>query len=220
MAPLPWRSTGGGSRVAGLGFGGERVIFCRFLEGISGGASSMILSMSTRRSASTAAGDTERARGSAGGVLGDRGRERGPGVVVHASHDGLPGPCEGGAFQLPNPGGRPRGLVSGGANRGSGGNWEIGPHGKRLPVGSPTSRCRASLQMTDPVPLRMTKAGMVVIPNRDMRSWPQGPMETSCATADQGIVAKYVKEASSDRHRETRITSNAFRAGPKWRPAQ
>ncbi len=191
MAPLPWRSTGGGSRVAGLGFGGERVIFCRFLEGISGGASSMILSMSTRRSASTAAGDTERARGSAGGVLGDRGRERGPGVVVHASHDGLPGPREGGVVELPNPGGRPRGLVSGGANR---------PHGKRLPVGSPTSRCQASPQMTDPVPLRMTNAGMVVIPNRAMRSWPQGPVETSCVKADHGIVAKYVEEASLDPH--------------------
>ena len=156
-------------------------------------------SISPLNSASTAAGDTERARGSPGDVLGDRGRELGgpgaaPGVVVHASHDGLLGPRDGGCVvasegrmpvvnlwadwgALPNPKGCPGGLVSRGANRGSGGNWEAGPHGNRLPVGSPTSRWRASPHMIDPVPLRITNAGMVVTPSWDMRSWPQGPME-------------------------------------------
>ena len=121
--------------------------------GASVGVSPMTSLMSSRTCASTAAGDTDRVRGSPGVVLGDRGRSR------------------------PNVGGSPvGGLTCHGPVRGCGGRSPSGSDAVAL-LSAATIR-RPSTHVTVPFPSRNTRAGMVVIPNLVINDWPRDPMDS------------------------------------------
>jgi hypothetical protein len=121
--------------------------------GASVGALPMTSSISARTSASTAAGDTERARGSPGVVLGDRGRSR------------------------PNVGGSPVGRPTRrGPVGGCGGRSPTGTDAAALL--SAATILRPSTQVTLPLTSRNTRAGMVVTPNLVINDWPRVPMDS------------------------------------------
>ena len=78
-------------------------------------------------------------------------------------------------------------------------------HGKSMPVGFDVRRVQASEHIKFPLPLRKTRAGMVVSSNFANRALSCGPATASCGMAVQyGILSKYCLVSSAEAHLETK----------------